>query len=259
LVEDGSVTAEDWDQLQGAFPNAVFHPKHEVRGRIEQFLEKHSACLDFYRHNVLAPKLFEAPLLSASDLHFCDSDLLFFRKIEELWPASSSALFLFERHQTFSSFSHNVYHWAVRYRIPLAENINAGFIRFPRALYDLDKIEWFLRRAHNPRNAFLIEQTCWSFLVADVQHKLIDPRDILCTKDKLPTRCLPPAIHFIGEQKNVFWNYVPDTDKYIEADPVTVMRTISGRRISLGKIGAHIAKGFNRRLKLAITSKFTSA
>lgn len=255
LIEDGSVTSKDWDVLREAFPDAIFHKKSEVKGRIEQSLSRHPLCLAFYRGNVAAPKVLEGPFLNTGEFHFCDPDLLFFRRMERFWPETPGLLFLSENHTGFSGFSHNVFHWAFRHRIPMAENINSGVIRLPAGFVDLDQVEWFLNRAHKPRTPFVIEQTIWSFLVANRPHRRIAPGEILCTKGVLPNKDVPPAIHFLANQKAHFWDFARETERYLKRDPVPELQTVPGRRIPWSRITAHVASGFRRRLTAVFDTK----
>jgi hypothetical protein len=253
VMEDGTVTATDWDQLRVAFPAAVFYPKSEVRGRIEQALSNYPACLRFYKTGVTAPKLLEAPLLSSGDVHFCDPDLLFFRKLKKLWPSSPGPVFLCEEFG-FAGYSQSIFE-LVRHRIPLAQNVNVGFYRVTKSFCDLDKIEWFLSRAQNPLRPFMLEQTCFAFLAADVSHQLIAPDEILCTKGPLPNKDFPPVIHFIADQKQHFWEFASKVDMALDRDPINELRTVEGKRVPWPRIGAQIIKGFGRRVGSAISLK----
>ena len=255
LIEDGSVTSAGWDQLRSAFPNAVFYPKPTVREKIEQSLSKHPACLAFYRNVVFAPKIFEAPLFSSGDCHFCDSDVLFFRKIERLWPSSPGLVFLHENYG-FDGYAHSLFDWAIRYRIPLAENLNCGMYRIPKGFNDLDKIEWFLKRSKNTLDNFVVEQECWAFLASNEPHRLIGPNSVLCTKALLPDKNFPAAIHFLGHQKQFFWNYVLEAEKALEREPVPELETLEGRRVPRRKIIRQIIKGAHRRVVEKLSGKW---
>jgi hypothetical protein len=253
VMEDGTVTAADWDQLRVAFPAAVFYRKSEVRDRIEQALSNYPACLRFYRTGVTAPKLLEAPFLSSGDVHFCDPDLLFFRRLERLWPSSPEIVFLCEKHG-FSGYSLSIFD-LVRHKIPLAQNVNVGLYRVSNSFCDLDKIEWFLSRSKNPLRPFMLEQTCYAFLAANVTHGLIAPDEILCTKELLPDTDFPPAIHFIADQKRHFWKYASMVDMALERDPVSELRTVEGWRVPWSRIGAQVVRGFRRRVVSAVSLK----
>lgn len=254
LIEDGSVTAEDWDQLRAAFPTAVFYPKPAVREKVEQSLSKHPACLAFYRTVVFAPKLFEAPLFSSGACHYCDSDVLFFRKIERFWPSSPGLVFLHENYG-FDGYAHSLFDWAIRYRIPLAENLNCGIYRVPTGFNDLDKIEWFLRRSEKTSDNFVVEQECWAFLASNEPHRLIGPKSVLCTKASLPEENFPAAIHFLGHQKQFFWDYVPKVERALEREALREPETLEGRRVPHGKIIKQIIKGAHRRIVEKLSAK----
>jgi len=256
LLEDGTVTASDWEQFHAAFPTAVFHRKPELKGRIEQFLSKNAACLAFYRSNVFGPKLFEPPFLSDGDCHYCDCDMLFFRRLKRLYPLTPGLVFLGELAQdTFGGVCHSMFDWVIRYRIPLARNVNGGIYRIPSGFQDLDKIEWFLKRSKNAARPMLIEQTCWAFLLANEPHRLIAPEEVLSTKDMLPKENFPPVIHFIANQKQQFWKFAALVDKALEREPIDELRTVQGRRVEWSSITAQIASGFRRRAASAISLK----
>lgn len=254
LVEDGSVTPADWDQLRAAFPTAVFYPKSTVREKIEQSLSRYPACLAFYRNVVFAPKIFETPVLSSGVCHFCDPDVLFFRKIERLWPSFPGLVFLHENYG-FDGYAHSLFDWAIRYRIPLAENLNCGMYRIPKGFNDLDKIEWFLKRSKNTQDDFVIEQECWAFLASNEAHRLIGPNSVLSTKSPLPKFFFPAAIHFLGHQKQFFWDYVPEAEKALEREPVHELETLEGRRVPGRKIIKQIIKGAHRRVVEKLSAK----
>jgi hypothetical protein len=255
LIEDGTVNSRDWEQLRSAFPTAVFFPKHDVKEKIEQLLAKHPACLAFYRTDFLGSKLFEPPLLSASTCHYCDTDIIFFRRFERLWPSSSEVIFLCENYG-FDGYSHSLFDWAIRHRIPLAQNINSGMYRIPSGFHDLDKIEWFLERTKNPQDRFLVEQECWAFLAASVPHRLVAPSAILCTKyGPLPHEDFPPGIHFLGFQKEHFWKFIPMAETAMEREPISELWTIEGQRMPWDRIAVQIVKRAQQRLVSSMLPK----
>lgn len=167
--DDGSLQPEDWDYLLETLPGAVKWTRAVTEEQVLDLLSRHSACLRYRSASAMGLKLFDLPLLcGASIFSYVDSDIIFFRRVEKLFPpGSESAIYLRSDEEGFCAPAPEL-HW--QWKIPMVISLNAGLLQIPMALYDLDRIEWFLREINERKDVWrardLAEQTVWAMLAA---------------------------------------------------------------------------------------------
>jgi hypothetical protein len=201
---DESMGDGEWAELREAFPDALFLPRAAVRDRIEAGLAAHPVSLAYYRTHPFATKLLGMPLLYPEGFHYSDGDILVLRKMAAWWPEHALPVVLDEPHVALSS---QFKHWATHLRVPLAKRVNAGMMRVPAGIWDLDRVEWFLTRSAPVRNLGVLEQTAWAFLLAGREHVRFDQRTVWCYFAGLPKRGESAAVHFIGGHKTEFGRF----------------------------------------------------
>lgn len=201
ILDDGTLESGDWDRLRAEFPAAVFHPRRELRERVESGLARHPACLDYYRSQPLANKLLAIPLIAGGAFRYIDCDILFRRPCPGLWPDDGTPLCLDE---PAVYLSHSLRQWIRRLRVPFAARLNSGLLAVPDDLFDVDRVEWFLARAAPWRYLNVLEQTAWASLFAARRHLRIACATVRSDAAPLPETIAAPAIHFLGNHKAAF-------------------------------------------------------
>lgn len=119
-------------------------------------------------------------------MSYMDSDVVFFKRIERLFPPDSeSACYLRSDEEGFCAPIPEL-HW--KWKIPFVVSLNAGLFQLPMALYDLDRIEWFLREVYERKGVWRTrdnaEQTVWAMLAAQRPAYHFDRRQIHCSRFK---------------------------------------------------------------------------
>jgi len=167
--DDGSLQPEDWDYLLEALPGAVKWARATTEEQVLERLSRHPACLRYRAASAMGFKLFDLPLLCGAPIFsYVDSDIIFFKRIERLFPPDSeSAIYLRSDEEGFCAPAPEL-HW--KWKIPMVISLNAGLFQVPMELYDLDRIEWFLREVNERKDVWrardLAEQTIWAMLAA---------------------------------------------------------------------------------------------
>jgi hypothetical protein len=187
LHDDGSLQPEDWDYLLEALPGAVKWARAATEEQVVERLSRHPACLRYRGASAMGLKLFDLPLLCGAPLFsYVDSDIIFFKRIERLFPpGSESAIYLRSDEEGFCAPAPEL-HW--QWKIPMVVSLNAGLLQVPMALYDLDRVEWFLREVNERENVWrardLAEQTVWAMLAAGRPACHFSRQQIHCSRFK---------------------------------------------------------------------------
>jgi hypothetical protein len=201
ILDDGTLGTEDWERLRSAFPTAGFHPRREIRERVETGLAHHPACLGYYRNEPLANKLLAVPLIAGGAFRYIDCDILFRRPCPGLWSEDDIPVCLDEPGVYLSN---TLPGWLHRSRVPLAVRLNSGLLDIPSGLFDLDRLEWFLARANPAPYMNLLEQTAWASLFATRPHRRVGTATVWSNAAPFPGLIEAPAVHFLGTHKTSF-------------------------------------------------------
>lgn len=193
--DDGSLAAEDRERLAERLGAVRFLARDEADDRLAGELAGRPALSRFRAANPLALKLIDAPLLADGErLSYCDSDVLFRRPFRGLFRAATDAVFMSDLDHAYSVRS---WHLLVHRRLRLPCRVNTGIVCFPRAGYDLDLLEWFLRQPRLQRPPVWAEQTGWALLGRRAGCRRIDPRQALLPVEGWE-RLDPVAVHFVS-------------------------------------------------------------
>ena len=183
--DDGSLVRADWDYLMEKLPNLVAHPRAVTDERVVERLSRYPACLRYRSSSAMGIKLFDLPLLCGTpSFSYIDSDVIFFKRVDRLFPENSDSLVYLRSDEEGYCAPLPELHW--KWRIPLLLSLNAGLFQLPLFLYDLDRIEWFLRKVVEAtpgwREGFLAEQTIWAMLGAQRPAYHFNRRQFHCSR-----------------------------------------------------------------------------
>src|SRR5712672_2675129 len=130
LHDDGSLQPEDWEFLLGALPGAVKWARAATEEKVLERLSRHPACTRYRGTTAMGIKVFDLPLLCEGPvLSYLDSDVVFFKRVERLFPPDSeSACYLRSDEEGFCAPSPEL-HW--KWKIPFVVSLNAGLFQLP--------------------------------------------------------------------------------------------------------------------------------
>ena len=169
LHDDGSLELDDWDYLLRALPGATKWARATTEDEILERLSRYPACLRYRRASPMGFKLFDLPLLCSTPVFsYMDSDIVFFKKVERLFPSDPDVVTYLQSDEEGFCAPAPELHW--KWKIPLVVGLNAGLFQVPMAVYDLERIEWFLREVSERKGVWrtegLAEQNVWAMLAA---------------------------------------------------------------------------------------------
>jgi lipopolysaccharide biosynthesis glycosyltransferase len=246
LHDDGTLAPEDWDFLLKALPGATKWARAATEEQILERLSRFPACQRYRKASPMGFKLFDIPLLCASPvLSYMDSDIVFFRRVQRLFPPDSKVVTYLQSDEEGFCAPAPELHW--KWKIPLVVGLNAGLLQLPMAVYDLDRIEWFLREVSERKNVWrtegLSEQTAWAMLAAQRPAFHFSQQQFHCSRfKKLEFTDSLVAVHCIYHLKPWIEKLVPKARRTLaESEPVTLAwkaaKQLSGFHILLRRLG----------------------
>jgi hypothetical protein len=260
LHDDGSLNPKDWDYLLEALPGAVKWARAATEEQIVERLSPYPACLRYRRASPMGFKLFDLPLLCSSPVFsYMDSDIVFFRQIERLFPPDPEVVTYLQSDEEGFCAPAPELHW--KWKIPLVTGLNAGLFQVPMALYDLNRIEWFLREVSERQNVWrtegLAEQTVWAMLAARRPAFHFSRRQFHCTRfKKLEITASLVGVHFIYHLKPWIKKLIPEAKRTLtEEKPVTLAWERARRLTGLQVILRRIARVRRRLVSLELRER----
>ena len=260
IHDDGSLDEAARAHLAESLGAAcVFVDRAEATERVGELLRTHARCRRFRDEHLFGPKLFDVPLLSASERAvYVDSDILWTRSCdcpgffagEDVAAGSFVAM-----RDLKESYAVSLRKWTLlrRNRVRLSSRFCAGMISFDPAAggYDLDYVEWLLgldeRLGLFDGFRFWAEQTIYAALAARAGGSAwVDPAECVVAHRRDFARTRGAAvIHFAGFSRGLL------AARWREADPAgfLVMPTAL-----LGTVPAP-ACGLGRRLLSAVRTR----
>ncbi|MDR3402355.1 MAG: hypothetical protein P4L99_07635 [Chthoniobacter sp.] len=231
IHEDGTLDAFDFDALQQRFPSATLVRRAERESEVLEALARYPHCRAHRSQHPLSNKLLDIPLLSREPLRYVDSDILFFRKVNALFPEGDFPLAMLDDDQGYSARLIDI---TRKHKIPIPSGFNSGLLRLDLADYDLDRIEWFLGKPELLRIPAMAEQTCYAMLTAEKGLRQFSPAQFFCKKYRpleITTRTV--AAHFIYHLKGLIRKYHPTAMESLRESPVTELQLQSPRPLTL--------------------------
>lgn len=227
IHDDGSLTAEDVEKLLGGLKGSSILFRAEADELMSPLLGQYPNCYKYRSNHVYGLKLLDTPLLSKTDLAFCDSDILFVRPFDGMfcWPnAETSALFMKDY---LNSYSMLPWHLLGTGKPKLPSKVNSGLIFFRKAAYDLDFVEWFLGQDEFRHKVGWLEQTCWAALGHRVGCRQWHPEQIALMRSKTHLRERLVAGHFVKEVRYRLGEFLSAADNLPQASTPAVIETIA--------------------------------
>ncbi|HWE03311.1 MAG TPA: hypothetical protein VG326_12955 [Tepidisphaeraceae bacterium] len=169
--QGGPIDRHDRDLLSRHFPNSRFVAEEAADSEVTYQLEKHKLkrCADARRRSVMMRKLLDCLLLSAAEnVLLIDSDILFFRRPDELIHAGRSRLSRSLFNRDCSDWPYNLTPEAAKERhcLDLVPRLNAGLCLFRRESLPLTLIEEFLADPDILSDPWWTEQTLHALLAS---------------------------------------------------------------------------------------------
>ena len=205
--EDGTLDDADRESLRALGPGVSTLPREGADGPVREALARHPVCRGQWESNIMFRKMFDTALLAGARLAYCDSDILFVRRVGGLFaPPAPSARLTF---MTDARHAYSLRPWQVAPLGPvrLVGRANAGLIVWERPELDFDFLEWLLGRLGGSRGfvsrGVWAEQTAWAALAARTETWLWDPRQVVMA-DAAMSGAGPEAaaIHFVSTYRN---------------------------------------------------------
>jgi hypothetical protein len=202
--EGGSLHLKNREVLLKHFPQSTVLPAEQATRSVEAELLRggYLRCLEARRRSFMLMKMIDCVVLSnAPRLLLLDSDVLFFRKPEELVQAGTSPtkVNLFNRDAgSWYTISHEAAN--ERYGIDLIPELNAGLGVIRRESLPLTMMEYFLGDPDILSEPWLTEQTLQALCGSKVGVRLLPDTYVVSQRPGLTTSegCLLVAKHYAG-------------------------------------------------------------
>jgi lipopolysaccharide biosynthesis glycosyltransferase len=245
LHDDGSLAPDDWDYLLQTLPGAMKWARAKTEEQILERLSRYPACLRYRRASPMGFKLFDLALLCSTPVFsYIDSDIVFFKRIERLFPADPEVVTYLQSDEEGFCAPVPELHW--KWKIPLVVGLNAGLFQVPMAVYDLEQIEWFLREVSERKGVWraegLAEQNVWAMLAAKRPAFHFDRQQFHCSRfKKLEINDALVAVHCIYHLKPWVERLVPKAKASLaESTPIKLAwrpaRRLTGLHVVLRRL-----------------------
>lgn len=236
LHDDGSLEERDLDQLRNGLPGVRIVRRQETEPVVLEKLARYPACRRYRSTHPLSNKLLDIPLSLPADgcLWFCDSDVLFFRRLSHLFPPGDGPVFCEEDNDGYSAAP-----WKLRLKFGfrIMSGLNSGLFRFPLARLDLDFLEWFLGHPELLSIPGMGEQTAWALLLRDAWPKVFVADQVFCsTRRPVNVDARLVAIHFLYHLKSRVADYAPRAFASLDAMPIATPEFRKPRALSLWRV-----------------------
>jgi len=179
----------------------------------------------------LSKKLLAIPLLSRETLRFIDSDILFYQKVDALYPPGDSPLAMVDDDQGYSA---RLIDPTRKHNLAIPSGFNSGLLRLDLAIYDLDRLEWFLGRPYLMRIPAMAEQTCYAMLTCGKGLRQFSSAQFFCKKYRpLEITTQTVTAHFIYHLKGLIGKYHPQAMESLRTSPVAELQFQAPRPLIL--------------------------
>ena len=236
IHEDGSLDEADIARIMEGLPGSVLRRRREEAGRVEEILARYPNCRAFRERSPLSNKLLDIPILSEDILQFIDSDIMFFKRFDNMFPAEKFPIFSQEAadDQGYSAPLLTLIRQAGR---PVPSGCNSGLFRFYKADYDLDYLEWFLGREELCQPiASMVEQTGWALLFGVKGSFTYEEQQLACIKDYVRLDEKTIAVHFLYGLKSQMLDFEARAKELIEKSEVHSFRFTPAKKLTFAKI-----------------------
>jgi hypothetical protein len=206
--DDGTLTDEDISNLKTRLPVSDVVHRKRANENMQEALRKYPACARARSENVLMLKLFDVALMSAEDIRYCDTDVLFVRRTSGLFDRprdGPAAVFMRDSNHAYSA---RPWHLLGPGAMRLPKYVNSGLFMFRRDRFDLDFLESLLSRdsmrAIFAHMASWAEQTCWAALGFRAGCGFWNQEQIAVVNDSWRLGERTVAAHFVSSSRHRF-------------------------------------------------------
>ena len=244
LHDDGTLTNEDIERLAEGLPISGIVRRGRADDAMREALRRYPACARARSENVLMLKLFDVALLGDEpDIRYCDTDILFFRRVSGLFDRSAdqpAAVFMRDPGHAYAA---RPWHLIGPEGMRLAGHLNSGLFLFPRDRFDLEFLEWLLAkekiRAIFAHIRSWAEQTCWAALAHRAGCGMWDEECISVVNEGWTAGDRTVAAHFVSSSRHRLAEALPQAPGASQSngEPKLVAITES-RRCSALDLGA---------------------
>ncbi|MDH4470218.1 MAG: hypothetical protein QE493_04515 [Verrucomicrobiae bacterium] len=173
IHEDGSVEEKERRRIEAVLPGVHFISREESEARVQQALANYPACWAHRSKHNLFLKFFDIPVFALGERFiFLDSDVLFYRKPEEIldWADGESEDFFYNE-DTKEKYCIPREEIEQKMGVNLWPRFNSGLMLVPKKALSLELAEQLLitfeTTAHHPQ---FFEQTLYALMASHWNH-----------------------------------------------------------------------------------------
>lgn len=208
LHDDGSLTVEDLEAIRKHLGEIKIIKRNVADLKMDELLKNYPTCRKFRYQNIMALKILDVPLLSDSDFGYSDSDILYLKPFRNLFSfpdENVSAVFMYDIQEAYSLYPWNM---LLDKNVKYKSRINAGLYYFRKTSFDLDYLEWILKKTKFRPISIWMEQTCWAALAYKAGCHHWDKSQVVMVSKKEDITQDTVAAHFGGSIRNLLESYL---------------------------------------------------
>jgi hypothetical protein len=179
IHEDGSLTPEDREKLDKAFPGSRILDRHVADELMAERLSAFPNARAFREGSVWGLKLLDVVLAEPGLCFYVDSDIRFFLPFRGLFAdVATRGRCVFLRDTVWQAYSIRPWHLLDHRGLRLASGINTGLTLCDPQVFDLGFVDWFLSQLDWRVIPAWTEPTCWAALAVRADGQAIDPKQV---------------------------------------------------------------------------------
>jgi hypothetical protein len=217
IYSDGTLKSASIAQIKSVFPNARIVDPAEAEASGRQILSEFPNCRRFRLQQPCARRIIDLPILCKSkSILMLDSDILFFRRPEELVECVAthcSGRFIFERDMQDAYFEspENIHK---TFQVEVASQVNCGIMVADVSNFDYAQIERWLGYDGIGKHPWA-EQTLWAMYAGKGRTKFLsEPYDVSMSASIAPEAVMKHYIKPIRDY--IYTQGIPSLSRYLE-------------------------------------------
>ena len=199
IHEDGSLTAEDREQLISSIPGVRILDRQVADERMAECLAAFPHARAFREGSVWGLKLLDVVLLEPGLCFYLDSDIRFFRPFRGLFvDATTRGRCVFLRDTVWHAYSIRPWHLLDQRGLRVASGINTGLTLCDPHVFDLGFVNWFLSHLDWRVIPAWTEPTCWAAIALRASGHYVDPEQVTNLYPSAKVTELTLGAHFLS-------------------------------------------------------------
>lgn len=230
IHDDGSLTQRDIDLLKTTLKNIKIISRSEADVVMTEILKTYPHLRQERKKYALRLKLLDIPLMSTSDIAYCDTDILFFRPFHNLfcWPDTyTSAIFMIDNNECYSARPLSLLR---NKNLKLPSRVNGGLFYMRKRDYDLDFVDWFLKQSQFCVIPFWTMQTCFAALAYRIGLKLWDSQQISIPSPRMIDDERVIAAHFVTPLRHLLSDFKDSKRCFSNQNSSVPIKVVSGSK-----------------------------